>query len=263
MTSPITHRPADLRFDIALVVVAAISQILVSFLSTLGIGTPIGANSEAVSTLVTPAGWAFSIWGALYLGALVFAIFQALPLQRDNSLIGSVRRPAAAAFLANACWATYVQLDAVTFVSVLIILTGLGGALLAMRRLSSAARQLSKQERWCVALPLTALAAWLTAAAIANIASALRYHGIEADAALAPIVSAAVLIAGGLIAGIALARSKGCPPYALVFLWALTAIYANGGQRASAVAVACATAALIVIAGTIIGWRRREGYWSS
>ena len=74
MTSPITHRPADLRFDIALVVVAAISQILVSFLSMLGIGTPIGANSDAVSTLVTQAGWAFSIWGALYLGALVFGV---------------------------------------------------------------------------------------------------------------------------------------------------------------------------------------------
>ena len=77
------------------------------------------------------------------------------------------------------------------------------------------------------------------------------------------IVSAAVLIVGGLIAGIALARSKGCPPYALVFLWALAAIYANGGQRASAVAVACATAALIVIAGTFIGWRRSERYGSS
>jgi len=263
MTSPITHRSANLRSDIALVVVAAILQILVSFLSTLGIGTPIGANSDAVSTLVTPAGWAFSIWGALYLGALVFAVFQARPAQRDNTLIGSVRRPAAVGFLANACWATYVQLDAVTFVSVLIILTGLGGALLAMRRLSNAKRALSKEERWCAALPLTALAAWLTAAAIANISSALRYHGIEADDALAPIVSAVVLIVGGSIAGAALARSKGCPPYALVFLWALAAIYANGGQRASAVSVACMIAALIVIVGAIVGWRRSEGYWTA
>ena len=151
----------------------------------------------------------------------------------------------------------------VTFVSVLIILTGLGGALLAMRRLSNAKRALSKEERWCAALPLTALAAWLTAAAIANISSALRYHGIEADDALAPIVSAVVLIVGGSIAGAALARSKGCPPYALVFLWALAAIYANGGQRASAVSVACMIAALIVIVGAIVGWRRSEGYWTA
>ena len=263
MTSPITHRPANIGFDIALVVVAAILEILVSFLSALGIGTPIGANSDAVSTLVTPAGWAFSIWGALYLGALVFAVFQALPQQTDNALIARVRRPAAVAFLANACWATYVQLDDVTFVSVLIILIGLGGALLAMRTLTNIPQPLSRQERWCAALPLTALAAWLTAATIANIASALRYHGVEASASTAPIISAIVLVVGGLVAGTALARSKGCPPYAIVFLWALAAIFAKGGQLSSSVAIACALAASMVIAGAIIGWRRDGAHWTS
>jgi len=254
-----TSAPRSVRFDAALVVGAAILQILVSFLPSLGIGTPIGENSDQVSTLVTPAGWAFSIWGALYLGALVFAVFQALPQQHDSALLARVRRPAATAFLANAGWATYVQLDDVTVVSVLIILIGLGGALVAMRRLT-AAPQLSKQEQWCAALPLTALAAWLTAATIVNIASALRYHGVEASASTAPLISAAVLIVGGLIAGTALACSKGCPPYAIVFLWALAAIFAEGGQLSSCVAIACAVAASIVIAGALIGWRKGRAH---
>ena len=111
-------------FDVALVIFAAILQIAVSFLSSLGIGTPIGENSDRVSTLVTPAGWAFSIWGALYLAALIFAAYQALSAQRNDALIAQIRRPAAVAFLANASWATYVQLVDVTFLSVIIILSG-------------------------------------------------------------------------------------------------------------------------------------------
>jgi len=254
-------QPSVSSFDVALVIFAAILQIAVSFLSSLGIGTPIGENSDRVSTLVTPAGWAFSIWGALYLGALIFAAYQALSAQRNDALISQIRRPAAVAFLANASWATYVQLVDVTFLSVIIILTGLAGALLALRRLSSWPHQLSKGQFWCAAVPLTSLAAWLTAAAIANISSSLRFHGVDADAAQAPIVAGAVLIIGGLIAGTALARSKGCPPYALVFLWALAAIFADGGQRAPIVAAASGLAAVIVIASTAYGLRRSHGHW--
>lgn len=253
-------QPSVSSFDVALVICAAILQIAVSFLSSLGIGSPIGENSDRVSTLVTPAGWAFSIWGALYLGALIFSAYQALSPQRNDALIAQIRRSAALAFLANASWATYVQLVDVTFVSVIIILTGLACALLALRRLSNWPHQLSKGQFWCAAVPLTSLAAWLTAAAIANISSSLRFHGVDADAALAPIVASAVLIIGGLIAGAALARSKGCPPYALVFLWALAAI-ADGGQRAPIVGAASGLAAVIVIASTAYGLRRSHGHW--
>lgn len=153
-------QPSVSSFDVALVICAAILQIAVSFLSSLGIGSPIGENSDRVSTLVTPAGWAFSIWGALYLGALIFSAYQALSPQRNDALIAQIRRPAALAFLANASWATYVQLVDVTFVSVIIILTGLAGALLALRRLSNWPHQLSKGQFWCAAVPLTSLAAW-------------------------------------------------------------------------------------------------------
>lgn len=82
-------------------------------------------------------------------------------------------------------------------------------------------------------------------AAIANMSASLRYHGIDAALALAPWISGAVLILGGLIAGTALMRSKGCPPYALVFLWALAAIFAKGGEQSPIVAIACALAAIL------------------
>jgi hypothetical protein len=109
-------------------------------------------------------------------------------------------------------------------------------------------------ERWMAVLPLSALAAWLTAATIVNIAASLRFHGVEGGDAT-PMISAAILVVGGVIAALALVRGRGNPPYALVFLWALSAIYAAGGQRADAVALAAGLSAVLVIIGAILGLR--------
>jgi len=64
-----------------------------------------------------------------------------------------------------------------------------------------------------------------------------------------------VVLTGGIIAFLALVRGRGNPLYAAVFLWALSAIYAAGGQRAEPVAIATGVAALLVIAGAAIGLR--------
>lgn len=237
------------------VVVLALLQILTPMLPALGVGEPIGSQSDEVRTLVTPAGWAFAIWGPLYTGAILFAIWQALPAQRDNALLGGLRWPAAGAFLGNALWAAYTQVFGVSAISAVIIVFILVCLLAIYRRLSAWPHRFSTGERWLAMLPLCALAAWLTAATIVNISSALRFHGIEAGDA-APTIAAVIVVIGGVIAAAALVADQGNPPYALVFLWALAAIYAAGGQEATLVAAAAGVAALLVIAATIDGLRR-------
>lgn len=233
----------------------AILQILTPMLPQLGIGAPIGDQSDDSRTLITPAGWAFSIWGPLYAGSLVFAVYQALPAQRHNPLFARIRWPAVGAFLGNALWALYTQLFSLGAISVVIILFTLACLLVIYRRFADWVRPFTAGERWCAVLPLSALAGWLTAASIVNIAASLRFYGVDGGEA-APLIAAAVIIVGGVIAGAALARGRGNPVYALVFLWALAAIYAAGGQEAGAVAAAAAIAALIVIGATILGLRR-------
>ena len=108
---------------------------------------------------------------------------------------------------------------------------------------------------------MSALAAWLTAATIVNIAASLRFHGADAGDA-ASILSAGVVVVGGIIAALAVARGLGSPPYAMVFLWALAGIYSAGGQRAGVVAVAAGIAAVLVIIGAIVGLKRAPpGRW--
>ncbi len=238
------------------VLASAALQLLTPLLPQLGVGQPIGEQSDAVRTLITPAGWAFSIWGALYTGATLFAVYQALPAQRGNALLARVRWPAAGAFLGNALWAAYTQVFGLSAISAAIIAATLLCLLTIFRRLPGGAGRLTSGERWLVYLPLSGLTAWLTAATIVNIAASLRFHGVEAGES-APIVAAAVIVVGGVIAALALTRSGGNLPYAAVFLWALAAIYAQGGQAAGVVAGATAIAAVLVVVGAIFGGRRR------
>ena len=237
------------------VLLCALAQIGAALLPAMGIGTPVGERSDAVQTLITPAGWAFSIWGALYLGSLVFALLQFTASGRDSALFAALRWPAAGAFLGNALWATWVQLGDIDAVSTLIIFGSLVSILIAYRRIAAWTAPFSAAERWGAILPLSALASWLTAASIVNVAATLRYYGVDAAPDVAPLISAAIIVVGGLIAATALARGKGNPPFALVFLWALAAIFAAGGQEAAAVAVAAAIAAILVLIGISLGWR--------
>lgn len=248
--------PPNQRIARILVILVAAAQIAAAALPALGIGTPVGARSDRVQTLITPAGWAFSIWGALYFGSIVFACYQAIPAQPDNRLVAKLRRPAAGAFLGNACWATYVQLGAIDIVSVVIIGFSLLCILSCYRQIAAQAPKFTSGERWAVVIPLSALASWLTIAAIVNVAATLRFHGVDANAPAAGAISALMIITGGIVAGTALARSKGNLPYATVFLWGLAAIFFAGGQRSDPVAFASASAAMMVVIGVLIGKRK-------
>lgn len=243
------------------VVAAAILQVLVPALPALGFGQPIGSQSDDVRTLITPAGWAFSIWGPLYTGAFVFAYYQFTRRDAGEDLMAQLRLPAALAFIGNAAWALYTQSFGLSAISALIIIFTLVHLLQCYRVFSEWQQGFTKRQRWMAVLPLSALAAWLTAATIVNIAASLKYHGVEAGD-IAPPIAAAIVVVGGVIAAIALARGRGNPPYALVFLWALVAIYSAGGQQAVEVAGAVAISAVLVVAGAVIGLRRaRPGTW--
>ena len=252
-------KPSDTRINanpalVGAVIVAALLQIVTTSLPALGIGDPIGSQSNAVRTLITPAGWAFSIWGPLFAGTIAFAIYQALPGQRTSALLARIRLPAASAFLGNALWALYTQFFGLAVFSAVIIILTLSCLIAIYRVFARWEPNFSTGERWLAVLPLSALAAWLTAATIVNIAATLLFYGVDGGEA-APLISALVVLTGGIIACLALVRGRGNPFYAVVFLWALSAIYAAGGQRAEPVAIATGVAALLVIAGAAIGLR--------
>ena len=228
------------------IILAVVWQIGASFLPQLGLGEPIGDRSDSVRTLLTPSGWAFAIWGPLFFGSAVYAVWQALPKQRDSVLLDRIGWFSVVALAAQGLWATYTQFANLTAVSAAIILVSLIGLLAILRALVAVRRRFSAAERWIIVLPFSALAAWLTAASIVNIAASLTYHGVDAGDANSTIAAVMVLV-GGMIAALAVWRSRGNPWYAAVFCWALLAIYFRGGQESLWIALACGVAALLVL----------------
>ena len=246
-----TQRSALQRIAIILAVVI---QIGATFLPSLGMGEAIGERSDSVRTLVTPAGFAFAIWGPLFFGSALYAIWQALPAQRDNVLLAKIGWASVLALSMQGIWAIYTQFFNLTFVSALIILTSLAALLAILRTLVAFERPFSLAERTIVAITFSALAAWLTAASIVNITASLVYHGVgESDAF--PLLAAGLVVVGGLIAAVATARSRGNPWYGLTFCWALFGIYSRGGQVEGNIALATLLAALLVIGAVVVGLR--------
>lgn len=228
------------------IVLAVVIQIGATFLPQLGYGEPIGDRSDAVRTLITPAGWAFAIWGPLFLGCGIFALWQTLPAQKSNALLDRIGWYAVVALSMQGVWAIYTQFANLTVISSIIIVTSLGALLLILRELVALRRPFTTGERWILALVFSALTAWLTAASIVNISASLSYHGFGSDGEY-PFVTAAIIQLGGIIAAVAVWRSRGNPWYSAVFCWALLAIFFRGGQQYTIIAVACGASAVIVI----------------
>ncbi|MEL6765502.1 MAG: tryptophan-rich sensory protein, partial [Cyanobacteria bacterium J06607_6] len=71
-----------------LTVVAVLMAIAVNGLSN--VFPPAGKNTGEVSNtvlggvMITPAGYAFAIWGLIYLALIAYSIYQALPTQRSS-----------------------------------------------------------------------------------------------------------------------------------------------------------------------------------
>lgn len=242
--------------------ILAFAQIATPLLPMIGIGQAVGEQSDQTQTLITPAGWAFAIWGPLYFGTIVYAIWQLLPAQRDSALVRRIGWHAGGAFLGNALWVAYTQVWGLGLPSVLIILFTLINQL-AILRIFASTTSFTAGERLAAVLPLSALAGWLTAATIVNIAAALNYHDIAMPGP-APLVSAAILLVGGAIVAAALVGTRGNPWYPLPFLWALFAIHQNYGQVHDEIATATIVAGLAVIATLVVmltGGERRRRYF--
>lgn len=89
-----------------LVVFSIISLIVMNYLSNAGVfgGQTNGQVSDKYHTLITPAGYAFSIWGLIFLGLLAFAVYQALPSQRSNPRLRAVGWLVVLNAFCNAIW---------------------------------------------------------------------------------------------------------------------------------------------------------------
>lgn len=151
------------------VILAFVLVVVVNYLSNaLPIaGRTMSEISASYSTLFTPAGFTFGIWGVIYVSLLGFVIFQALPGQATNGRIAKIAPLFILNCLLNAVWIFVWHYDFIGL-ALLIMLGILGTLILIYRALRRSGQPASLLERTFVWLPFSLYLAWIIAATIAN-----------------------------------------------------------------------------------------------
>ena len=239
-----------------LVLLLSLAMPAVSWFSQQGVFGPTnGALSDRYPTLIVAAGYAFAVWGLIFLWDVAFGAWQAFSKRSRGAPLDHVRPWAAGGFALTAAWMPVFS-QQLFWLALLVIWAALGCLLACALRLSAARSEVPGLAAWAWA-PLSLHAGWLSMAAFLNTAQVIvAYRLLPTDAMLAwtlvLFVAAAVLLLW------ANHRMRGNLPFAAAALWALAAVYVKqsgwrlpGSDTAALVAV---VVALVLAAQTV--WLR-------
>lgn len=228
-----------------LVIAATIGVILINYLAGTGRinNTTPGEISDRYQTVLTPAGYAFSIWSLIYLGLIAFSVYQMLPSQTENKRFLRIRTLYIANCAANCAWIYLWHYDfiAVSILAMLFILTTLILINLNLQKVGQTA------EIWTTKVPFNIYFGWITVATILNASIVLVYLGVQTSALISIILSC-FLIAVAVILGIIIRRNFDFPAYALAITWALIAIAVKQYAETAILIVAISGAIILFLA---------------
>lgn len=113
------------------VLFSIITMIVMNYLSNAGVfgGKTNAEISDKYHTLITPAGYAFSIWGLIFLGLLAFGVYQGLGSQRTNTRFRTIGWWVVLNVLCNAIWSPLFNNEYIG-VALLVILVMLFSSLI-------------------------------------------------------------------------------------------------------------------------------------
>jgi len=180
------------------------------------------ANTILKGVQITPANYAFAIWGLIYLGLIAYGIFQLRPDLRSNPTIQRVDKLLIVACLAQIAWVYLftVRQFWLSVVAMLVILLPLIGAYL---QLKSSPQRMNRKQKWLVQTPFSIYLGWISVATIVNVASALYSSNWNGWSISATTWTVIMLIVGAIIGAI-VALQRGDVALTLVFVWAYVAI---------------------------------------
>lgn len=128
-------------------------------------GQSISLITNKYNSLFTPAGYAFSIWGVIYLSFIIYGIYQLLPSQKADRAYDRIAIPFMLTNLLSMAWITLYSNDRIG--GSVIIITGMllfGGIMFAK------AKEAYLYERYSfwITVPFSLFLGWISVAAIAN-----------------------------------------------------------------------------------------------
>ena len=229
--------------------------IIFNYLSNTGIfnGKTIANVSDQYHNLFTPAGYAFSIWGFIYLLLIGFVFYTGRSLfnPSKNEADGFVKKIGwwfVVSCLANCAW-ILTWLYGFTGVSVIVLLIAFIALLIIV--VEAVKYDSGNAEKWFLNFPFQIYAGWVSVALIAAIAAWLTKIGWNGFG-ISEVAWTIILILIASAIHLFMTWKKNAPVFAFVAVWALVAIaVANKTVRAEVFYVAF-SAALIIFISSIL-----------
>jgi len=225
-----------------------IINVLANALPFNGQGT--GEISDRFSILFVPAGYVFSIWGLIYIGMILFTVYQALNSQRENSLIDNIAPAYWIANMANNVWLFlwHWEFFPLTLIAMLTILVSL---ISLYRQFNKTESPLTPSELWLVKVPISIYLGWISVATVANISQVLFFTGWNGFG-LSPEIWTVIMLAVGAVLGILMLLRERDFAYAAVLIWAFIGIATKQANNPTIVYSAWSAAGFIILWSLVI-----------
>jgi benzodiazapine receptor len=201
--------------------------------------------SDANLTLITPAGYVFSIWGIIYILLGVFVVYQALPKQQGKDYQKKIGWLFVLSSLVNVVWLFLWQFEYLPLSVVLMFLL-LASLILIYVRLGVGKSKVTMSAKLAIHLPFSVYLGWITVASIANVAATLVSLNWD-DFGISPEIWATLVVAVALIITILMLITRKDVAYSLVIIWALVGIGVKQSGNQTVVLLTEVTAVIVAI----------------
>lgn len=193
-----------------------------------------GQNSLRISdpSQIEPAGYAFSIWGPIYLAALAYAVWQLAGPGRTMPSTLRIAPLAVLLYLGSSVWLAAAKFGPLWATIPILAAMAVSACTILIVATSSAER--STGWWWFVILPFGIYAGWTTAATFVNVATVAPGYGFDRFGLSIPGYAMASLAAATVVTALILWLTRGNAVYAATIAWALVAIIVAGRARGAA-----------------------------
>jgi hypothetical protein len=237
------------RIRSVLIIIATAATIVYNSLAGTGRigGVTTGEVSDRYPTILTPAGYAFSIWSLIYAGLIAFSIYQALP--RNLVRFRSVRSLYVITCVLNCAWLYFFHREQMGVC--LALITGLQVTLVVIlvqfKRFDDASGAIATKGAFGL------YAGWVTAAALVNFSIFLVQSGASMSSGAWTVVGVISLLAAAAIAAV-VRFSLSNFVFPLAVAWAATAIAVKQSGSTAIVITAsiCVIASLVMAASYVM-----------
>lgn len=187
-------------------------------------GNTVGSLSAEYENLFTPAGYAFSIWGIIFISLFAQSIFfvsRAFSASKDSDFLSQVGPYLILANIGNGLW-LYMWLMEYTGISVVVMLGILASLVIVILNTNMERWDAPRPTIFFLWWPIALYSGWIAVATIANISAYLAKAGW--DGGLSEITWTVIMIVIAVLLNLFMIATRNLREFASVGVWALIAI---------------------------------------